>query len=140
MDEAHLAAAVRYVSLNPVRARLVENPEEWRWSSAAAHLAGEDDPLVTVSPILERYGRFRDFLGGAHDDRERWRALRMSETSGRPLGSDQWLQVLEERTGRVPGYQKRGPKAASPSIASASFQPLLRATNRTQHLGTKISH
>jgi len=35
MDEEHLAAAVRYVSLNPVRARLVARPQDWRWSSVA---------------------------------------------------------------------------------------------------------
>lgn len=43
LDEAHLLAAVRYVALNPVRARLVERPEDWAWSSARAHLAGCDD-------------------------------------------------------------------------------------------------
>src|ERR1700733_64747 len=31
MDEEHLAAALRYVSLNPVRARLVERAQDWRW-------------------------------------------------------------------------------------------------------------
>ena len=31
MDEAHLANAVRYVSLNPVRARLVGHASDWRW-------------------------------------------------------------------------------------------------------------
>ncbi|HJQ15840.1 MAG TPA: transposase, partial [Allosphingosinicella sp.] len=41
MDEPHLAHAMRYVSLNPVRARLVSRPEEWRWSSVRAHLAGK---------------------------------------------------------------------------------------------------
>jgi len=30
MDEEHLAHAVRYVSMNPVRAHLVERAEEWR--------------------------------------------------------------------------------------------------------------
>ena len=35
MDEDHLANAVRYVSLNPVRAGLVEKAEEWPWSSIA---------------------------------------------------------------------------------------------------------
>ena len=64
MDEAHLAHAVRYVSLNPVRARLVSSAAEWRWSSAAAHLAGKDDGLVKVAPVLERYGDFAAFLGG----------------------------------------------------------------------------
>jgi putative transposase len=34
----------------------------------------------------------------------------MSETSGRPLGSAEWLEALEERTGRVLKAQKRGPK------------------------------
>src|SRR5271163_2576578 len=43
MDEAHLMAAVRYVSLNPVRACLVARAEDWPWSSARAHLAGVDD-------------------------------------------------------------------------------------------------
>jgi putative transposase len=32
MDERHLAAALRYVSLNPVRARLVQRAQDWRWA------------------------------------------------------------------------------------------------------------
>jgi putative transposase len=42
MDEEHLAAALRYVSLNPVRARLVARAQDWRWSSASAHLRLRD--------------------------------------------------------------------------------------------------
>src|SRR6202007_1096038 len=42
MDEAHLAAAVRYVSLNPVRARLAARAPDWRWSRVRAHLYGRD--------------------------------------------------------------------------------------------------
>jgi putative transposase len=30
MDEQHLAAALRYVALNPVRARLVARAQDWR--------------------------------------------------------------------------------------------------------------
>ncbi len=48
MDEDHLMAAARYVALNPVRARLVARADDWRWSSARAHLQGRDDGLVTV--------------------------------------------------------------------------------------------
>src|SRR5215469_2923177 len=40
MDDEHLAAGVRYVSLNPVRARLVERADRWPWSSVRAHLQG----------------------------------------------------------------------------------------------------
>ncbi len=109
MDEEHLAAAVRYVSLNPVRARLVAHARDWRWSSVAAHLEGRDDGLVKVAPVLDRYGRFGDFIDLASDEAH-WRLLRMSETSGRPLGSADWLDALEARTGRTLKPQKRGPK------------------------------
>jgi putative transposase len=109
MDEGHLAAAVRYVSLNPVRARLVAHAKDWRWSSVAAHLAEEDDELVSVAPVLERFGRFADFVELDHDEAQ-WRALRMSETSGRPLGSVDWIEALEAQTGRALKPRKRGPK------------------------------
>ena len=38
MDEEWLVACARYVELNPVRAGLAARPEDWRWSSARAHL------------------------------------------------------------------------------------------------------
>ena len=40
MDEGHLAQPLRYVSLNPLRARSVERAQDWRWSSTRAHLRG----------------------------------------------------------------------------------------------------
>jgi putative transposase len=109
-DEDHLAAVVRYVSLNPVRARLVGNAQDWKWSSVMAHIKEKDDALVRVAPVLDRYGRFADFLGDPVGDEAAWRALRMSETSGRPLGSAEWLDDLEARSGRTLKAQKRGPK------------------------------
>jgi putative transposase len=112
MDEAHLAAAVRYVAMNPVRARLVDRAEEWRWSSTKAHLAGRDDELVTVAPVLERYGHFAALLGQEYHDEQAWRQLRKSETSGRPIGDEEWLEELEAKTGRVLRPQKRGSKGA----------------------------
>ena len=110
MDEDHLANAVRYVAMNPVRARLVERASDWPWSSVAAHLAGEDDGLVTAAPVLDRYGSFKAFLGTGELPEERYRALRQSETTGRPLGSEKWLAELEARTGRKLKAGKRGPK------------------------------
>lgn len=115
MDEIHLAHAVRYVTLNPVRARLVGRADEWPWSSARAHLAGEDDELVSVAPVLERYGDFAVFLG-ASDECEQWRALRKGETTGRPLGSPAWIKDIEARTGRTLAPQKRGPKPRAEGV------------------------
>ena len=42
LGAGHLWAALAYVEMNPVRARLVERPGDYRWSSAAAHLGRPD--------------------------------------------------------------------------------------------------
>lgn len=97
MDEAHLAHAMLYVSLNPVRARLVGRAEDWRWSSVRAHLVGQDDELVRVAPALERYGAFADFLGSSADlyrglacappVRGYWPSSGWGRMAGRPRGA-----------------------------------------------------
>jgi len=68
MDEAHLHAAIRYVALNPVRARLAARAQDWPWSSTRAHLAGEDDGLVTVRPVLDRVESFASLIETEADD------------------------------------------------------------------------
>ncbi len=62
MDRRHLMLAVRYVELNPVRAKLCRAPWRWRWSSAAAHVAGRNDGLVDVGPMLKRVNNWREYL------------------------------------------------------------------------------
>jgi putative transposase len=110
MDETHLHAALRYVALNPVRARLVVRAEDWRWSSTQAHYAGIDNHVVRVAPALERIGDFKAFLGEEFDEAFTYAALRKAETLGRPIGSTQWLEDMAAQTGQslLPG--KRGPK------------------------------
>ena len=111
MDEAHFVSALRYVSLNPVRARLVARAEDWAWSSTRALIAGEDDHVVRTRPALERVGDFAAFLGEAFDEALGYAALRKAESVGRPVGSKEWLAELEARTGKLLAPQKRGPKA-----------------------------
>ena len=108
MDDEHLYAAARYVALNPVRAGLVKHARDWPWSSARAHFRGEDDALVTVKPLLERYGDFAQLLDRGRESEKCWDALRKSETSGRPVGNERWLAELERRTGRLLTSKKRG--------------------------------
>ena len=110
MDEEHLMNAVRYVTLNPVRAHLVKKAKDWNWSSARAHLAGEDDEVVTVAPVLERTGNFERFLGEDINEELAYLALRRAETVGRPIGSMEWISTLEQQTGRVLAPAKRGRK------------------------------
>jgi len=50
LDEPHLYACLRYIELNPVRAQVVERPEDWPWSSARAHLGLAADPIADLAP------------------------------------------------------------------------------------------
>ena len=110
MDEPHFVTALRYIALNPVRARLVGRAEDWPWSSTRALIAGEDDHVVTVAPALERVGCFATFLSQPFDEALTYAALRKAESVGRPIGSPQWLADMESRVGRPLAPQKRGPK------------------------------
>ncbi len=51
MDEPYLYRAMRYDELNPVRAKIVQDPAEYRWSSARCHIMGLPDPLVAGNPL-----------------------------------------------------------------------------------------
>jgi putative transposase len=110
MDEEHLMAALRYVSLNPVRARLVERAQDWRWSSTSAHLRGKDDGLTELAPIRDRVPRFADLLAGEPEQDLLFAHLRAAESIGRPVGDDRFLARIERRTGRILKPGKRGPK------------------------------
>jgi putative transposase len=109
MDEAHLAAALRYVALNPVRARLVDRAEDWRWSSAKAHLTAREDGVTLLAPALDRFPRFADLLDDGGRE-ELLTALRRAETIGRPLGDEAFLAGLETTLGRAIRPKPRGPK------------------------------
>jgi putative transposase len=122
LDENHLFNAVRYVTLNPVRAGLAARARDWPWSSARAHLAGVDDSVVTVAPVLERVGDVAAFLSEPCDERAGYAALRRGETIGRPIGDDAWLRSLEARTGRTLAPGRRGRKPGGSREARASRQ------------------
>lgn len=58
--EAYLLEVARYIVLNPVRAKTVKHPKEWRWSSYRA-TAGYRKPhkSLTVDWILQNFGKHR---------------------------------------------------------------------------------
>jgi putative transposase len=122
MDERHLIAAVRYVSLNPVRARLVARAADWPWSSVRAHLAGCDDGLVRARPVLERVHDFTALLACGEEDDDAFAAIRKAEGTGRPLGTADFVADLERRLGRRIARRAPGRK---PSIQASEEVKLL---------------
>jgi putative transposase len=112
MDEPYLLAAARYIELNPVRAALAVAPSDYRWSSAPAHLAGKDDALARVSPLLEMAGNWRRLLTSAATEEE-IETFRRHERTGRVLGDEDFQARLEKNLGRLLRRQKPGPKRTS---------------------------
>lgn len=109
MDEGHLLATARYIESNPVRARLVKRPGEYKWSSAQAHLEGKDDMLVKVAPLLLLIDNWQDFLNTDLKEDEK-KIIRSYERTGRPAGCEHFLEKLEKATNRILKKQKPGPK------------------------------
>jgi putative transposase len=91
-DDTYLLTACRYVVLNPVRARLVQDPGQWRWSSYRATAGLEPVPAFLSPQVLWRYMgagdhaaiRYQEFVGeGAPDAKLPHEAV---------LGDDQFQQ------------------------------------------------
>jgi putative transposase len=99
LDDPHLVRAVRYVEMNPVRARMVERPEQYRWSSARFHLGrATSDPLKTRKMAVTMMGDWRAYLReGAENDAAE---LERQVSTGRPWASDSFVRRLERLTGR----------------------------------------
>jgi putative transposase len=101
LDERHLLSAVRYVELNPVRAKMVKAAGEWPWSSARHHLGLQEDTLLAHADwpddnLMKDWGALLEL----EDSDEAIERLRHATRTGRPLGSDSWIARLEQKTGR----------------------------------------
>jgi putative transposase len=87
MDDAHLMQAVRYVENNPVKAGLVTLAEQWRWSSAAAHVAGKSDGLTDVAALAAHVSNWPAYLREGLTAMDKDDALEKAMRTGRPLGN-----------------------------------------------------
>lgn len=117
MDEPHAQAAIIYGLMNPVRARLVQRANQWRWSSIQALLGNADDGMTDVAAVRERLGDLEARLL-AGEEQVASERLRQAETIGRPLGSADFLARIERLTGRTITPQKRGRKIRRGEISA----------------------
>ena len=73
----YLLACGSYVELNPVRAKIVEDPKGYKWSSYNTYAYGKKDPLTDEHPIYkelsknetERKKKYREFVKGMLKDK-----------------------------------------------------------------------
>lgn len=100
----HEGLAVQYAEWNPVRAGLVVEPEEYRWSSYQAHLAG---PGTEEIPVLDwDYWRIMGCGDGWKQrivepvDRRQTFMLRRATYAGAPVGDAEFVASMEQEFSR----------------------------------------
>ena len=94
-SDRYLAELVRYIHLNPVRARMVTKPEQYPYSSHGAYLGTEAAGIVDVDPVLRRFGAKKKLAREAY---------RKFVAAGRNLGHREEFYLAEE--GRILGTEE----------------------------------
>ena len=109
LDEEYLFAAIRYVERNPVRAGMVEKAEEYPWSSAKTHVFGKEDSLLSDHFLKNEIQDWSNFLSEENPQEEQSLFEKHTRT-GRPLGDEDFLDIIQREVGRILEKQKPGPK------------------------------
>lgn len=99
--EDYLLTCMRYIELNPVRANMVKDPAQYRWSSYRHNGLGQADERIAPHPLYLGLGRnesdrlaayralFRSELDG-----EALADIRLALSQGQPLGSERFGEIM----------------------------------------------
>jgi REP element-mobilizing transposase RayT len=106
--ESHLLEASRYVVLNPVMAKVVKDPDEWKWSSYRG-TAGKEKPhpCLTIDWILGQFGskrrqsekKYSEFVMAGIGGEKIWKDVKGQSI----LGEDEFI---ERFLNHVKGYEE----------------------------------
>jgi REP-associated tyrosine transposase len=137
-SDQYLGELVRYIHLNPVRAKMIRRPEDFFYSSHRAYLGLEQPSLVDVEPVLRHFGatkklareRFALFVdaGMKLGHKEDF----YKADGGRILGSEEFVAETKDRVVEIP-------RGASPIVnrgkrieTKALIAAVEKVTGRTQ--------
>ena len=99
--DSHLLEACRYVVLNPVRAKIVQRPEEWVWSSYGATTGRKKlHPCLLTDWILSKVGTekkvaedsYRKFVRDGIGAESIWNSVRAQSV----FGGDDFIESLDD--------------------------------------------
>jgi putative transposase len=116
-EDWHFLSVCRYVERNPLRAKLVEQAQTWRWNSLWVRDAKAGVMWGKLAPWP--VGVPRDWAQRVHEpqDEKELAALRLSGGRGRPYGATDWTRATARRLGldsslRDPGRPGRNHELA----------------------------
>lgn len=109
--DSYLWTASAYIDMNPVRAALVSKPEKWEWSSAKAHLLGEEDKYLKLKRWLLEKDRpeYQRFIYERLKQEDILK-IRKATSVGRPLATGDFIAGLERSLGRSLRPKRGRPK------------------------------
>jgi REP-associated tyrosine transposase len=114
-SETYLLSCYRYIELNPVRARMVAEPGDYRWSSYSANALGALDPAIRAHPTYLALGEdaaaghaaYRALVADAIPEQD-VHAIRLQLQRQHALGPDTFRASIEAYLGRRAGPGKVG--------------------------------
>jgi hypothetical protein len=87
-QDPYLLEVLRYIHLNPVRASIVESPDDYPWSSHHVYIGGRTLPWVTTQRVLGHFDAKRPAALAAY-----LRFMRADEPPSSLSGLDQLRQI-----------------------------------------------
>lgn len=115
--EDYLLICQRYIELNPVRAGMVSQPEDYTWSSFRSNGLGHPASFWSPHEVYLRLGATQEERLGvyqslfqAHVDPKKTDAIRSATNQNMALGNDRFKEEVARLTGRRTETQRRGRK------------------------------
>ena len=113
--DTYLLRCQRYIELNPVRANMVNDPANYRWSSYRSNGLGQSNFLLTPHELYlglarneaDRLAVYRG-LFRSELDAETISDIRMALDQGLPFGNSRFIANIEQVTGRRIEVRPRG--------------------------------
>ncbi len=109
MDEPCLLKAASFIENLPTMAKIAPAPENYIWSSACAHIKGRADRVMDHKPLLHIIPEWKEFIALGLPQSE-MDDIQAHLSTGRPRGSEMFLDAVEEMIGRPVRAGQRGRK------------------------------
>jgi len=100
LDEGHLIEAARYIERNPVKAKIVKKPWQWKWSSVQEHIGLQNSSFIELENLFNYIGmkkeKWREFISDSQKETT-MTTIDQHLSTGRPLGNKRFITRLEKR-------------------------------------------
>ncbi len=112
LSRTHVLRAIRYVEMNPVRAKMVKKPWEYIWSSTRQHLKQEQSAIIKTDfhgcclDMGLNHKNWKEYL--LNEDNEMITEMRNKTQKGLAIGDKNFITTIEKRFGIVLSERKVG--------------------------------